>query len=392
MKRLTYIIAFCLISGLASAQDYEAILSQIESNNASLKALRQEVEADKLDARTGLTPDDPELELGYLWETKDPEGGYRIDIGVSQSFDFPTAYIWRKRISDGECSAAELRYEIGRKTILREAEQICINLSYCNALAAELEKCLLNAETIEEVYSDKYERGSAGLLELNEARFKLLASRKALSSNEVERKALLSELCRLNGGEEIPFEICGFEEEMMPGLFEDWFDYAVNGNTELRSLEIERELAENERKLAVAEWLPKFTIGYTSERVANSTLEGIGGGISIPLWANKGKVRAAKARQAALEAKAQDEYLKFRASLRQTWDKAEQLQILAYDYKRTLGELNNSQLLLEALNAGEIDLETYVVGTELWLDEVQEVLATERDYKLLLAELRYFTR
>ena len=71
-----YLSVVLLLSLALPAQaQYNGLLEEIESNNSTLRALRSTMEADRLEARTGLTPEDPSVDLGYLWETKDPQGG-----------------------------------------------------------------------------------------------------------------------------------------------------------------------------------------------------------------------------------------------------------------------------------------------------------------------------
>lgn len=155
-------------------------------------------------------------------------------------------------------------------------------------------------------------------------------------------------------------------------------------------MENDRRLAESSRKLAASEWLPKFSVGYVSERVSGSTLQGVAAGISIPLWENRGKLRAARARYEAADAKLQDEYLQFHNSLRTKYDKAQGLIALCAEYHRTLSSLSAADLLYEALQGGEIALEDYVYGIELWNDALSDVLESERDCHSLIAELESF--
>ncbi len=374
----------------AAAQDFSTVLSAVEENSTTLRMLRSEAEADRMAARTGLAPDDPEVEFGYLWETAAPEGGHRIDISAMQSFAFPTVYYWKRKIADRECAAADYRYAIARKKLLLETRQLCIDLTYRNALQKELDKCLENAETIRDSWQEKYDSGAAGIIDLNRAKFTLLSASRTARSNAVERDALLSELRTLNGGREILFDFDSFASPLLPDDFELWYGEAVRMSSELQSIENDRLSAETATRLAAAERLPKFSIGYVSERVSGSTFQGIGAGISVPLWENHGKLRAAKARHAASDARLKDEYLRFHNSLKTKYDKARHLADLCLEYRETLSGLSPSELLYEALMSGEITLEEYVYGIELWYDALADVLESERDCQSLIAELESF--
>lgn len=96
-KLLIGLLLAAMVSPLA-AQDYTAVLQEIESNSTTLKALREQAEADKLASRTGIYLDNPEVEFNYLWG--DPSVmGNRTDVSVKQSFDFPSAYAYKGKIA-----------------------------------------------------------------------------------------------------------------------------------------------------------------------------------------------------------------------------------------------------------------------------------------------------
>ena len=131
MKKLLIIGVILFVCGTVSAQDFTVVLQQIEQNNTSLKALREQVDADKMASRTSLAPADPEVEVNYLWGNAVAEGN-RFDLNAMQQFDFPTAYYYRKKIAEGRCSEAEWQYAIGRRRVLQQAELCCVEWVYRN--------------------------------------------------------------------------------------------------------------------------------------------------------------------------------------------------------------------------------------------------------------------
>src|SRR5210317_2522467 len=101
MKTIISIISVIILSsGLLIAQEgYELVLAEILKNNTSLEAYRQQAKADKLDSKVGIYLQNPEIGFNYLWGSP-AEIHNRTDINVMQSFDFPTSYSHRKKISD----------------------------------------------------------------------------------------------------------------------------------------------------------------------------------------------------------------------------------------------------------------------------------------------------
>ena len=389
MKRITAIAAALAFTIAAGAQDFSGILSQIEENNTTLRALRGEADAVRSEALTGLTPEDPTVSFGYLWETS-ASSGNRINLDVTQTFDFPTVYYWKKKVADGECSAADLKYAIERKAILMEAEQACIDFVYHKALEEVYGRCLENARTVVDAWQRKYDSGLATAVDLNNAKLALLSADKECSENRLELEQARLELSRLNGGNPVEPAEDEFAVTLLPRDFETWFSEASSSSSELRSLDNEKQVAESARQLAVHSWMPRITVGYSSEKLDESYLQGVTAGISIPLWSNIGKVKAAKARQTAVAARADDERLQYYNSLKIKYSKALKLQSLASGYRDALEGMDTGQLLLQSLESGHIGIIDYVYGVEQWNDAVTEALGAEKDYRLLLSELRFF--
>ncbi|MDR3338583.1 MAG: TolC family protein, partial [Candidatus Symbiothrix sp.] len=174
MRHLFLILAICC-TVIAAAQS--SVLEQIERNNTFLSALRKQAEAEKIDNKTGIYPANPEVEFHYLWGNPEAPGN-RTDISAVQHFDFPTAYYYKRKVSDARNRQVELKYLTERKNILMEAQMICIRLACCNALALEWEARLNDARQIADAYRTKFDQGDASVLDLNKAKINLLNVRK----------------------------------------------------------------------------------------------------------------------------------------------------------------------------------------------------------------------
>lgn len=388
MKKYIILIAVLALTGpVAAQQPIDAVLQQIERNNTTLEALRKQTEADKLQNKTGITLPDPEVSFDYLWG--DPSAiGNRKDFGVSQSFDIATIAGSRRRVADAQNGLLDVEYRAGRMAVLLEAKQTCIQLIYYNALKAELEQRLAHAQAVADFYDRQLADGNANRLEVNKARLSLSAAQGELRRNEVERANLLSELQRLNGGEPIAFDQAVYAQPVLPQDFEAWYDEAAAANPALAYARQNVELKRREMKLGKLSGLPQISAGYMSELVPESNFRGITLGLSVPLWSNRNRVKQAKAAVVAAELQQKDATVQFYERLRNQYDRTLGLQRTAGEYRKALAELDNTQLLRRALDAGEISLLDYIVELGLYYTTVDEALAAERDYELALTELQ----
>lgn len=149
----------------------------------------------------------------------------------------------------------------------------------------------------------------------------------------------------MNGGKVILLSDTTYDAYLLPTEFEQWYIQAETNNPALQHLSQEIELNRKKVKLSKALSLPKFSAGYRSERVWGTTFQGIGAGISIPLWENKNTVKYAKAQTLALQITEFDAKLQFYNTMKIQFSKVKNLQSMAVDYRKVLQSINSSDLL-----------------------------------------------
>lgn len=387
MKRIILSIGLFVTALTATAQgDYNDILLRIEANSTTLQSLREQMEAQKLGNRTGIFLSDPEVEFAYLWGNT-PVNGERTDFKITQSFDFPTVYGHRDRVSKLENSNLELLYKAERISLLLHAKQICIELVYYNALAGEVAQRLSNAERIAAAYRAKLEKGEANIIENNKTQMNAISLQNEASGIETERTILLSELKRLNGGQEIVFEQNSYPGGLLPDNFDEWYSSAVSKNPALLYANSQITIDQEKIRLNRAQGLPKFSAGYMSEQLLGERFQGVTVGLSIPLWNNKNRVRQAQAQLTANQSLLADSKVAFYTRLQGLYDKAVNLQQSALKYRVALSSFNNEQLLKRAFDAGEISLLNYLTEIEYYYEALRRALETEKNFELSLAEL-----
>ncbi|MCF8372187.1 MAG: TolC family protein [Bacteroidales bacterium] len=376
-------------SFLFSQNSVENIISEIEKNNTTLSALQKSMEAEKLNNKTGIYLQNPEVEFNYLWGN--PSGiGNRTDFGISQSFDFPTVYKYQNQISDIRNNQVDLEYQKQRKAIMFQVRSLCYDLIYANAMYVELSKRVDHAQSIASSYKSKFDVGESNIIEFNKAQLNLLNTTKQLESVEIERETLIAELCLLNGGEPVEFNESEFTMPLVPSDFEQWYAQAEQNNPVINWLKQEVELSNKQLKLNRAKSYPKLQAGYMSEKVVGEQFQGVTVGLSIPLWENKNSVKYARANSLAIESITTDTKLQFYNQLKALHAKAVALQKNASDYRTNLLLYNSSDLLKKALDQGEISLIDYMMELSIYYESVSNLLEMERELNKGFAELMQY--
>ncbi len=385
---LINLMTLLLASTLSAQKQMGEVLQTIESNNSTLKALRETTNAEKLNNRTGIFLDNPEVSFNYLWG-KPEDLGKRTDFSITQSFDIATLTGMKNRVSRGQNDLLEWQYKAERMNIMLEAKQCCIELIYSNVLLSELKVRQQHAQTIATVYETRLQTGDANRIEYNKAKLNLATAEGEYARIRVEREALLMQLRRLNGGIDIAFDDSHHVEVTLPD-FDSWSAVAVERSPMQAYARKAIDVSKQQVMLMRASGLPSFTAGYMSEKVAGEQFQGLTFGISIPLWENKNRVRQAKASLRAAQMQEADSREQLHGRMRMLYARTAGLKAAAESYRKTLEATSNADLLKKALDAGEISLLDYILELGLYYDAVNQALEAERDYQLAFAELTAF--
>ncbi len=364
---------------------FSDVLGGIERNSTTLAAYTGANEARKIGNRTGLSPENPEIEFGYL---PGIHGGARKDIGVSQSFDFPTLYSRKGKLADAQNVAADWQLRTQRMDLLLSAEQYCIELVYDNALAALYSRQLAIAKEIAEAYGRKLKLGDATQIEYNKAVLNLTNMENDLKTVNLGRRQLISQLTLLNGGNPVEIKDTAYVAiPLLPSDFSQWAAEAEAANPAFGHLRQEVEVAKRGVGVSKAMGLPKLSIGYAGEFTPDEGWQGVKIGVSIPLWENRHRVKHARAEVAAAEQSMDDARMRYLSRLRYLFEQAKELKDNIARYESVFSQNSNDVLLYKALNGGELSLLDYLLELEYYFNSYEKLMQTRRDLRLALAEL-----
>lgn len=393
LKSIIWSFLLCL-GGTVVARTAEPLsvgywLEEIERNNTALQAVRDAGEAARMENRTGLNLENPEVEFHYLWDTYG-RGEVRKDFSVMQSFDWATLTGTKRRVMRTQDSLTELDYRAQRNALRLKAKQLLVELTAVNALMNELQERDRRAVRLVEGVEEQCRLGRCTALDASKARLEQTRARTALLQAEAERRRLSAALQTLNGGRPVEYTAMVYEPEEVPGDFEQWYAGAEERNPMLHYIRTEVELSRKQLKMTRAEVMPSLSVGYMTERGPTEGFQGLAVGLSVPLWENRNRVKQRKAAVVAAESKAADARMQFYGNLNELYIRVQTLKQLAEGYRTGMQTADARQLLYEALAAGRLTVTDYVTELSQYDGIIDEALSAERDYRLALAELKAF--
>ena len=368
-----------------AGNDLDEFLKSVEANNLKLKSFREWSNAKKIGAQTGLTPDNPEVEFGYLPGNAD-EMGNMTTFKVSQKIEFPTVYSQKNKLSKLQQEQSDFEFQSQRLTVLNDASRFYIQRIYllkANKLFADRKS---NAEQLLRSFEQKQQAGETNILEVNKLKLELAQARKLLAMIETQQNTVDKQLSLANAGKAFTFNSLDYplfpyiDTEELVRLYreKDPELRIVSGNVNIASQEIKLEQNKN---------LPEIALNYGYEKTPEVKYAGPGAAMTIPLWQNKNRVKQARSGWEFAQAKLTEETLGRENSIR---EKSAQLAILKAsldEMQSTLSSVNSVELLGKALSAGEISLINYLTEVQYFYLMQEELLNLEHDYYLLLADL-----
>lgn len=372
-------IAALLVAGVASSQSLSSILQAVEAGNTRLAALRSDNNATmaQLDSETSVMgPTSVEYSPFFGGGAT---GLASSELIVSQEFEFPTLGSMRKQSNAAQGHVLDLQYQQERRDILLEAKKLCYDISGAVQTRNLLQRRLLTADSLLMAYETSMKHGNATIIDVNRIKMDRMSVNTQLVQAQGNITTLLAQLQSLNGGKPI---------EGGDNLVLDNEPIAINAGTCIEESIAQASLnaSAHEIRLAQKSWLPSLTVGYRRNTELKEATNGFVVGVSMPLFTNGGKVKAARARQQAILAQITDAATRENSRQQALVTEAMQLQasMKAYD----MGLMNETLALIgKAIAAGALTIPEYYNQTDRIYNAMQELIDLNNRYNRAACDL-----
>lgn len=390
MKPLSSIVLisiFSSVSVVASAQgSIETVLQSVRVNNKTILAQRDYEAARKIEARTGLNPENPFVEYDRL--PGRPDGaGVQQEFSITQQLDFPTAYGHKRKVAQRLSAQSESSSKVARQTVLADARKACLQIVYHNRRSVELTRRAERAQRLVDDISEKLKLSAATALDLNKARLQKLDAENQLRLNGSLLRQQLQVLTELNGGNAVQLPDTAYPELPPLASLEILDSLIEAADPGLLSLKQQIEIDQARLALSRALTLPKFQVGYHYQSILGQRYQGFHFGLSVPLWQQAGTVKLAQANQLSSTSRLVAERGHQYAQITRLYEQY-QVQKQGLDqYRLSLAGLGTISLLDTALKLSQITAIEYVLETTYLYTATDTLGELERDLQLTAVEL-----
>ncbi|MCG8307520.1 MAG: TolC family protein [Cytophagales bacterium] len=387
-KKIAFALCGCLWSAglMAQPDDIAGVLREVEQNNPELKALSAQMESRQLELKSGNNLQDPQLGAYYLPFGEHVTGDYS-EFQISQSFEFPTVYSARNRLTDARRVQLNLDYAAKRQEVLLAAQKICQELVYLHKRIALEQNRVEQAETVYEQVRELYDKEQVGAPEMNKAKVSWMQEQFKVRVLEGEKQNLLLLLRNLNGDNPLSFDqtdyFAGLEIEDKDSIWQG----RLISDPVLREVVHRPVIAERQLRLIRNKSLPGFTAGYNYQGVAGANYSGIYAGLNIPLWSNRHRVKASRSNLRFQESYSDVQIGTAYVAFETQYNEYRVLLEKFREYESTLNGLNSDRLLLEAYRLGEISFIEYYMELRFYRQAYDAMLEMEQQLHQLRAEI-----
>ena len=389
MKRYIILLTTLAATCAMAQSPIESILQSVADNNNSIKATQQDVSAAQTELSAENCLENTSFEFEYLWAEKQVPGGNKYGFSIMQGFDFPTVYGQRRKLINAQNALGASEIGFVRQSILLDARNLYIKIVYLNKqieLVSERERI---ARSMVDMYHTRLDAGDASRLDVNKVEIERLSQSSKLKMLISERKAAINDLIACNGGHALPADAMQFTQYpimAMPASLEEITTQWQEADASITLLRKQQLLAESFTAVSKEGWIPSFEIGYKQAYEVGDMFYGLAVGISLPLFKTSNEVKTAQARALSLSLQNDDANVKLAAEVSQLYNEATAL-IAALDDYTLLTRQDSRQMLLKALEEGQISLVEYMSDIAQLNEAEENRLLLEYQYNLALSKL-----
>ena len=387
-KQIVFAICGCLffINGFSQTKNVEELLNEIAQNNTELKAYQSFIKSRKLENKSDNNLQDPQFS-GYYLPFGDNTTDAYTEFQISQSFEFPTVYGARSKWNGLKQKQLKVAFVKRSQEILLHAKTNIIEVIFLiKQKEIEVRRRKQSKQVFDQI-QELFSRDQVGVLDLNKAKIAWIQEQFVVEQIESDIQILHSKLATLNGGH----PVTGFSSKILfntkISAVENLWNEKLEREPLLQELKAKEAVSFQKVKLEKNKVLPNLALGYNYQGVQGNSYSGFYGGVSIPLWNSKNKVKAAQANFDYQQSNTEVVTTSLYSQFQETFNRYQLLLKKVNEYQQTISELDSEALLFKAYTLGEFSFMNYYIELQFYQNASDKMLQMEKELQLLQAQL-----
>lgn len=389
-----YIMTIVLCASALSAQSQsvlDSITAIVVAGNPQLKATKDKYVVDSISYGRAVLLDDPQIDFEYNFGRGSL--GDKWALGISQSFEWPGIYSARTKAANARVMESWQEYLASLAEVTLQVRLLAIDIIGLNRRIEVQENVCDNLEELSRLYKLAFDGRQISILDINKLRIELINSRQSLEGLKAERAKSIEAMQALAGENPIDHEaisklIVYPDEELLP--IDNYIYSYRNEDPKIVACTLSRTAGEAEEREASLSWAPKFEIGYQYSYELGDRFNGVTAGVSIPLFSSKRRKAQARAQTSAISSSLLTLQSENESFVRQLYGEAISLKQQMTLYGEVLDDDSCTDLLIQALDGGQISLLTYLQELNYFIHARINYLSLENQYHRALVTLGKF--
>lgn len=380
------LLGFAFESYAITAQE---AANAILSRNGDRLQIANEQNAKDLETKTLANAPDPSVEGDYMILPKGVDN--RWNVGISYEMEWPGVYKSRRDLSRAiqGANAAEADAGVYEKYI--EILQEIGTYIYSERRIAIMKQIGVATDSLHSAAMRATKGGQMSRLDLSKITLEQGRINALIANLEAEKSGSEGTLKTLNGGMDCSALLESIDKEwvMTPTHSLEEYIAEAKSNPQLLKAIADYDVAKNSVSVAKAEALPNISVGYHHDFEDGMHFNGATLGVSIPLFSNRGKVKAARAAQAVAEYQVNIKTDQVESEITALYDEVQLIDQALKAPMEVFGTTDYNTLLMKAYKGGELSLTDYL-QERTWFNEAHMdflELQYQREQKMWLLSL-----
>lgn len=373
----------------ASAQNYyDEIVNAIVGSNGALQSQRQEAMAQKLDDADANTLSDPNVEFSRVWGRHSV--GNKLQLDISQEFEWPGVYSTRRKASEYGTSAAMQEVTGAELDMATEVRMLLNELVYVRQQIKATNDLLDNYSQLTKTVEKEMAAGELTAIDQRKIAiegYKISNDMTDLRIREEQIEGALRGYSTaepdLRGVTHYPLQELLAKSEYLSRVTED---PGVN------ALAMTARQEEYNARTAGMKRMPNITVGYQHQAEMGDRFNGFTAGINLPVFGGRHARRAALERKEAAELNREALIAKKTAEVDALYEELEHNRTLMTQYNTVFGDNKYPELLLKAYKGGQIGMHEYISEMQYYNEVTMAYLTTEYNYQQALTAINRYSR